>query len=104
MICVASDQPSQLEKVEQWKREALSVEQAKPDALILTKSDLQRFSNDTIDEEMIREKMESLSINAQYFQTSSKLNENENVQNAFKMTLQAAYTNKYTEIVTDDDE
>ena len=62
---------SQLDNVEKWRRETLSIEQQKPLVLILTKSDLRRFSPEVIDDEMIEEKKKSLSMQM-HTETSSK--------------------------------
>lgn len=56
MICVAANSHESLESVARWKSEIQEIEQEKPVALILTKSDLAEEIDEPVDLPMVKAK------------------------------------------------
>ena len=94
MICVAANSHESLESVARWKSEIQEIEQEKPVALILTKSDLADEIDEPVDLPMVKNKQKEMAF-VMSAKTSSKVWEDFNVHKAFNRALTAAYQFKY---------
>jgi len=94
MICVAANSHESLESVARWKSEIQEIEQEKPVALILTKSDLADEIDEPVDLPMVKAKQKEMAF-VMSAKTSSKVWEDFNVHKAFNRALTAAYQFKY---------
>ena len=94
MICVAANSHESLESVARWKSEIQEIEQEKPVALILTKSDLADEIDEPVDLPMVKAKQKEMAF-VMSAKTSSKVWEAFNVHKAFNRALTAAYQFKY---------
>lgn len=94
MICVAANSHESLESVARWKSEIQEIEQEKPVALILTKSDLAEEIDEPVDLPMVKAKQKEMAF-VMSAKTSSKVWEDFNVHKAFNRALTAAYQFKY---------
>jgi len=102
MICVAANSHDSLENVVRWKTEIQEIEQEKPVALILTKSDLAEGGelDEPVEFSMVKNKQKEMGFSMSA-KTSSKAWEDFNVHKAFNRALTAAYKFKYEEMEDD---